>query len=235
MRSFAEIEVDSTNAAAAAKLATVPPPFYLTARSQSDGRGRAANSWISPIGNLYLSVALEDAADSPLWATFAASVAAVEFARSAVPRLECYCKWPNDIVVAAGNSARKLGGILAVKDKRAVIIGIGINLRSAPVEGSCCLGEFGGAVSPKTAAKSLAVAIAAKRHRFAGGGIEPLLDEWRRHAFRLGEEIVLQSGGKTLQGVFGDVNSHGALLLKTKGGTTAIYAADSSWDKCYWR
>ena len=234
MKVFALRALDSTNTEALRLLADESPPFYVTATRQSGGRGRAANTWQSPEGNLYSSVVLADSGMSPLWATFAASLAAVELAEAECEGVTCRCKWPNDII-AITDKPRKLGGILAVKGRGAVVIGIGINLALAPIEGSCCLAEFGSELSPESAAAMLAETLQASQRLARKEGMKPLLAKWRRRAFCLGEEITLQSGGKTLQGVFADVDSNGALLLKTEYGIEAVYAADASWERCYWR
>ncbi len=130
-RSFRLKEVDSTNAEAVRLLAEQTPPFYVTAAVQKNGRGRGSNSWHSALGNLHFSLALAVPPSLPtVWAAFAASLAAAELAEEEGAR-ECFCKWPNDIILGR-NEPRKLGGVLAVKEGVALIIGIGINLAVAP-------------------------------------------------------------------------------------------------------
>ena len=55
--------IDSTNAEAL-RLARADErgPLWVTARSQSAGRGRRGRSWVSEPGNLYASLLLSDAA-----------------------------------------------------------------------------------------------------------------------------------------------------------------------------
>src|SRR5215470_3244116 len=117
-------------------------PLWITAITQTEGRGRHGRSWISPPGNLHASLLLRDPApfeQAPQLAFVAAlalrDAVALE-AASLVPQLAF--KWPNDLLL----DGRKCAGILiegeAAPDGEAgkrfiVIIGIGVNCRSHPL------------------------------------------------------------------------------------------------------
>ena len=112
--------------------------FAFVASEQTAGRGRLDRHWVSPKGaGLYCSIILRPQFDQSLWPllTLMAAVA-VHDALLDVYALETDIKWPNDILA----NDKKLCGILAetvdTPFGRAVILGIGINLKhnSFPAE-----------------------------------------------------------------------------------------------------
>jgi BirA family transcriptional regulator, biotin operon repressor / biotin---[acetyl-CoA-carboxylase] ligase len=126
------LELDSTNnfARRLAEQAT-PAGTIVIAERQTQGRGRAGRSWISPpYVNLYLSIVLRPElppAEAPQ-ITLMAAVALADTVASFMP-LPALIKWPNDILV----NGKKLAGILTEASSTSeridfVILGIGINL-----------------------------------------------------------------------------------------------------------
>jgi len=110
----------------------------VIAAEQTAGRGRLQRTWVSPKNaGLYFSILLRPALGQQSWPllTFVAALA-VNDALLQCCKLETDIKWPNDIL----SNDRKLCGILAetveTSAGRAVILGIGINLKknSFPVE-----------------------------------------------------------------------------------------------------
>ncbi|MGF1990904.1 MAG: biotin--[acetyl-CoA-carboxylase] ligase [Nostoc sp. ZfuVER08] len=111
----------------------------VIATSQTAGRGQWGRQWISPVGGLYLSVAISfdhkiEASDS-YQLTFASAWGIASQLRQ--HNVNVGIKWPNDLVL----NGRKLGGILTeTKVKKAqitqAVIGVGINwINSVPETG----------------------------------------------------------------------------------------------------
>ena len=130
--------IGSTNdAAKALARAGAAEGTLVWAGEQTAGRGRRGRGWVSPPGNLYLSLIMRPAV-APARAAQLGFVAALALAEGVGalcgPALEIRCKWPNDILVAG----RKLAGILLeseITDGDAidfVVIGTGTNLASQP-------------------------------------------------------------------------------------------------------
>ncbi|MFN6516425.1 MAG: biotin--[acetyl-CoA-carboxylase] ligase [Nostoc sp. CreGUA01] len=102
----------------------------VIATSQTAGRGQWGRQWISPIGGLYLSLAISldqkiEATDS-YQLTFASAWGIASQMRQ--HNVDVEIKWPNDLVL----NSRKLGGILTeTKVNKGqitqAIIGVGIN------------------------------------------------------------------------------------------------------------
>lgn len=111
----------------------VKPPFAVTAKVQTTGRGTGSRTWQSPLGNLYLSLAVncerEGVGSMPLKVgVLLALWLQQEF--NITPVL----KWPNDILI----QSQKLAGILCEANWQQgnsncdVIVGIGFNVNVAP-------------------------------------------------------------------------------------------------------
>ncbi len=102
----------------------------VIATSQTAGRGQWGRQWISPVGGLYLSLAISfdqkiEATDS-YQLTFASAWGIASQLRQ--HKVNVGIKWPNDLVL----NSRKLGGILTeTKVNKGqitqAIIGVGIN------------------------------------------------------------------------------------------------------------
>lgn len=150
--------VGSTQDEAAAFLrAGEAPPFTLTARRQTAGRGRLGRAFASPDGASLSLTHVHRTAITPEargWIPLAAGLAAVRALDAVVPvtgedGVRVGLKWPNDLHTADG---RKLGGILVeVRGAHDLLIGIGLNLRGpvlgadgAPVPGAAWLRGEGG-------------------------------------------------------------------------------------------
>src|SRR5437588_611372 len=105
------------------------------ARTQTAGRGRGGRSWVSPAGNLYLSLILRETCPPARAAElgFAAAVALAAALDRLAPGLDLAFKWPNDVLLGG----RKLAGILIEAESAAaavdwLVLGLGVNVRPAP-------------------------------------------------------------------------------------------------------
>ncbi len=136
VRHVAYDTLGSTNAEALA-LASAGErgPLWITAQSQSAGRGRRGNDWVSPPGNLYATLLLSrpspPAAAPQL--SFVAALALHDAVADCAPQLgpSLHVKWPNDLLLGPA----KLAGILIEGESEpifAVAIGIGVNCASHP-------------------------------------------------------------------------------------------------------
>jgi BirA family transcriptional regulator, biotin operon repressor / biotin---[acetyl-CoA-carboxylase] ligase len=205
------------------------------ALEQTAGRGRRGRLWSSPRGNLYASLILRPACPLRRAAQlgFAAALAVSDALRDLVPDLGSpACKWPNDVLIAG----KKVAGILLESEMgdRAnlafLVIGVGINLVSAPAEAEYPATSIAAAGHP---APPAALALAAFcRHfevwagRWRAEGFAPLREFWLARAVSLGEEIRVRLESGSLQGKFIDIDHEGALLLETEGEWRRVSAGD---------
>jgi BirA family biotin operon repressor/biotin-[acetyl-CoA-carboxylase] ligase len=113
---------------------TMPPPdaphgTVAVAEHQTEGRGRLGRVWVDEAGSgIALSLVLRPAPPVAEWPELTL-VAAEAVAAAIGPEAEI--KHPNDVLVGG----RKVAGILAEAGEH-VVLGIGVNVGSAPWEGA---------------------------------------------------------------------------------------------------
>ncbi|MGI9349969.1 MAG: biotin--[acetyl-CoA-carboxylase] ligase [Rhizobiaceae bacterium] len=205
-----------------------PGNLWITALSQSAGRGSRGRSWISETGNLHASLLLLEPCEKRHLPqlTFVAAVALRNTILDILPSgddLKIDLKWPNDVLL----NGRKVSGILLEStDKAGIIaltIGIGINCKQYPTDTlfpATSLAENGCTLELRDVFESLTGHVAGAISQWrAGDNFAAIRNQWLGHAAGLGKEIKVQlPGQETLVGVFQAIDEHGILLLKTPDG-----------------
>lgn len=139
-------------------------------------------------------------------------------------------KWPNDVLL----DEAKLAGILleasggATLD--AVVIGIGVNLASAPdglSYATTCLAARGDTPpSPTAFLGRLASHLEVWIRRWESLGFAPVRVAWLSRAGRLGRPMTVSVGERRTVGAFAGLADDGALMIETADGVTSIHAGD---------
>jgi len=200
--------VGSTNAKAR-ELAEhgAPHGTLVTASEQTAGRGRQGRTWVTPPGSaIAASVILREFDDLlPLRAGLAVADLAGDAAR---------VKWPNDVLL----DGRKLAGILV--EARApdwAVVGIGVNVTSVPPE----VADIATSLERSDVEGALDELLAALDARVAQPAVEVVAALRGRDAL-LGQRVRWGGG----EGVGAGVDSNGALLVDTPGGTVALSSGE---------
>ena len=225
----------STNADLAVRLAAGEPlaeGFWLIADRQLNGRGRQGRVWSDGLGNFMGSTLVRRAAgDPPAPSLSLAAGVAVQAALAPLlpPLAQPQLNWPNDVLVQGG----KLAGILLEAAGDALVVGIGVNLASAPeVPGreTLALTRFGPAPDRDGFAAQLAEAFASELARWRQFGLAALIGRWQAVAHPVGTALVARGAGESggdLAGHFAGLAEDGALRLTLADGTTrVIHAGD---------
>ncbi len=190
----------------------------VLALEQIGGRGTRGRHWVSPPGNLYLSVLLRPrapVASLGLWSLLAA--VALRDALGAGP---IALKWPNDLMLGEG----KLAGILldsagAGAALHWLVIGFGANLAIAPAVAArsiAALGRF----EPEEAAR----AVLAKLDFWSAQGLEAARNAWLEATYPLG--TFLRVTRPETEGYFRGLSHEGALLLEREDGLVRLYSGE---------
>lgn len=191
-------------------------PCAVMADAQTEGRGRQGNRWESaPGAGLWMSTSLP-APELPPGLVLQRAMAEV-IAALALP---FGLKWPNDLVARREDGTLvKLGGILGERVGSRLILGLGLNLRSAPdlPDRAFPAASLAGLGLPVPDSVQLAQAILRRWQTLAGSTAEP--------AFRWPEPgTPLRWEG--LQGVCLGWEPDGRLALTTAGGIQRLSAGD---------
>jgi BirA family biotin operon repressor/biotin-[acetyl-CoA-carboxylase] ligase len=228
--------VGSTNDAAKTLARAGAPDMTLVwADEQTAGRGRRGRFWLSPPGNLYLSLVLRPECPAPRAAQlgFVAALGLGDALTPLVgPALQLRYKWPNDLLA----DGRKLAGILLESETRAsdrvdfVVMGIGVNIVAAPgnVEfpATSLTAQGVAGVTPEAVLEGFTRHFADWARRWRDEGFAPVRAAWLMAASGLGEAIRVRLDRGTLFGRFRDLDADGALVLDAAEGSRRIAAGD---------
>ena len=206
-----------------------PEGLWLRAERQTGGRGRQGRGWHSAHGNLYASTLVRLAPGDPPAPSLAmvAAVALHEVVSAFAPGHKALIKWPNDLLV----DGAKLSGILLQRAHDSVVIGIGVNLASAP-EGldrpvTSLARLTGSAPDPAVFLETLADSFARWLSRWRGQGLAPVRDRWLLAAHPVGTALTTDAAGQRLEGLFDGLDASGSLRLRlADGGVHVIHAGD---------
>lgn len=184
------------------------------AEFQRRGRGRQGRRWLSPPGkNLLMSVLLHDEAESlPAEAMTIAAGLAVAEAVEQETHLPAELKWPNDVRIGGAKVAGVLVERRVENGRRAMVVGIGVNVAAAPPPGeieqpATCLTDAAAAnVDRASLARAILLRLDEWVERVARGELERLHDAWRQHCGMLQERVVARSNGRQYVGRIVDVH-----------------------------
>jgi len=204
----------------------------IIAGEQTGGRGRMRRAWLSPPGNIALSIILyPDIAGLPYLVMIASLAAAHGIER--VAGLKTRLKWPNDILI----NGKKVCGILIENEVKAnrvayAIVGIGINvaLKAADIAGISATAtslenELDRSVLRPDIIRPLLTEFERLYLLLPAG--ESIYAAWRDRLETLGKRVEVRSGGDVLEGVAESADESGALVLRcADGNLTRVVAGD---------
>nr|WP_221235224.1 biotin--[acetyl-CoA-carboxylase] ligase [Sphingopyxis panaciterrulae] len=222
-------QTGSTNADLLARLARgehVGEGHWLIADRQTAGRGRLGRPWGDGQGNFMGSTVVQLAAGDPSPATLAlvVGVALAKVVKAFAPSVPLQLKWPNDLLV----DGAKCSGILLERSGDAVVIGIGVNLVSAPDlpdRPTFTFASRGVAIDRDRFAKALAVALVEALRTWRREGVTRIVDAWLPLGHPVGTPLHVSEQG--VDGTFDGLAPDGALRLRREGGEVMlIHAGD---------
>lgn len=196
----------------------------ILADEQTAGRGRLQRSWLSPRGNIALSIILYPSLDhlpSIIMLTSLAVVHSIE----TVTGLKSQIKWPNDVLI----NGRKVCGILVENDVKGnmvsyTVIGIGINANLKLADfpdilpnATSLSNELGREVSRLSLIRYLFTEVERLYMVLSAGG--SIYEEWRDNLITLGKKVVVNTGEAIYEGVAESVARDGSLLLHGLDGS----------------
>jgi BirA family biotin operon repressor/biotin-[acetyl-CoA-carboxylase] ligase len=208
-------------------------PLWIAARAQTEGRGRRGRAWTTQDGNLASSLLITVNVPLSTAATlgFVAGLALWRAIENCTQGLSIALKWPNDILAAD----KKLAGILLESEtfdgQAAVVIGMGVNVVSAPPDLPFPAVSLA-ALDQITSAEHLFAELSDAWIEFYalwdnGRGLAAIRSQWLSRAAGLNKEISIRTGDTILQGIFRTLDEQGRLILEmTDGAQVPVTAGD---------
>ncbi len=206
----------------------------IVARQQTLGRGRHGRSWVSKKdAGLYFSIILRPTIDIKFFPLITLMSGVAVHDTLAALGLKPDIKWVNDVLI--GN--KKISGILAETCETdsgvAVIVGIGINIRSGSFPDE--MAETATSIETETLevlspdeVTSLLIDQIAKYYAIlkSANGAAAIIDEWKaRSTYFSGKEVTVKFHSETINGVTAGLEENGALRVRRDDGTIAVVHA----------
>lgn len=199
--------------------------MLIQTSSQVNGYGRHQRSWVGGTGNLLLSFIItpECSHQSIFQFSFMTSLALHDALVHLAPDLKSQLrlKWPNDLLL----KDRKCAGILIETDQEAsgrlaLIIGLGVNLSSAPEEGVALIDVLPGNK----------LVLDDVRDRFLeqfqnlyaqwhSGGWGEMRSQWLEKSYAIGQRLRVKVQDSPCEGAFHGLSKDGSLELKLNDGS----------------
>ena len=206
----------------------------IAARQQTAGRGRHGRAWVSEKdAGLYFSIVLRPKVEMQylplltLMAGVAVHDALAEFGIGAD------IKWVNDLLV----NEKKICGILAetteANEGLAVVVGIGINLKSSnfPPEITNTATSIADETDQQVTSEELSAGLTRYISYFYSmlsgeDGPARIIEEWRRRSsYFSGKRVRVVMEGETVLGITDGLEPNGALRLRKDEGHVLIVQA----------
>ena len=211
----------NTDLAGAARAGSTGIELLVTDH-QSAGRGRLDRSWEDDrSGQLMFS--FRTPVDDELQAAPGAIAVAAHEAVAAAG-VDVGIKWPNDLIVEHGDAPGKLAGLLSEyvdSSPPCVVVGLGLNVTSAPVADATSLAANGG-----SATRDEVFATLLKRLPELLGNPDLVRTELRRRSATLGRRVRVERSGGDLVGIATDLTADGGLLLTVDGSPVEVSVGD---------
>jgi BirA family biotin operon repressor/biotin-[acetyl-CoA-carboxylase] ligase len=208
----------------------------LWALEQTAGRGRRGRVWVSPRGNLYLSLVLRPdcSVASAAQLGFVAALAVGDALRAMLPLTERVTyKWPNDVLI----NNRKVAGLLLESETVApeklsfIVVGVGVNLTTSPQStefpATSIMEEGLGEIMPEVMLEKFAAHFRSWNTRWRAEGFIPVRAAWlTAAAIARGEPIRVRLESRAFCARFLDLDHEGNLLLDRAGECLRIAAGE---------
>lgn len=202
----------------------VPEGTVVITGEQTGGRGRSNRTWLTPSGNIALSLILYPEVSYLPYLVMIASLAVVHCIKG-VAGIKAGIKWPNDILI----DGKKVCGILIENEisrgeRVRAVIGIGINIAidQTVIEGSALLAtgleeEAGRAIDKVSLVQSLLTELERLFLLLPDAGA--VFKDWEKNLITLGKIVVVTDKTKTFEGTAEYVDKSGALAVKLDDGS----------------
>jgi len=209
--------------------------FLCLAGEQSSGKGRGKNSWLSPVGGLWLTAALYGF-DFKSKVTIFTGICIHKTLCELFPSIsdKFKIKWPNDIYL----NDKKLCGILSnnLSGRKYHLIGIGINTNVTELDETLAPNatslqiELGKDVDNEKILTSIFDNFASALPNFVEGELD--VKYFNQHSLLKGFQIELNTDYDIFRGKANGIDKNGALLIELKHGMIQPFYAGSviSWE-----
>lgn len=198
---------------------------------QTNGRTTKKENWISPLGNLYLTIMIKLRENEERFFpqfSFLTAISVIDaISEVAGNNFDIKIKWPNDILF----NVQKLCGILIEKEGPYAIIGIGLNVESSPDKSltrypTTSLFENGIEIDKILLSEKIVSHLIKNINICKVSKFESIIKLVKPLMYKMGEQIFIDVNNKNLSGIFHDIAPNGGLILKTENEIKTFLSAE---------
>lgn len=191
---------------------------------QTAGRGRFGNNWVSPEGNLYMTLVLRPPVDTRVCAqlSFVCALGLADTLQGC-GITDIALKWPNDVLLGG----KKIAGILLEMQGGAnghpdyMLVGMGVNIAHAP-EGRAYIKDFNDEATVGAVRDALLASIARYYADWLGDGFAGIREAWLRQAYGIGQKAIARMADRRVEGVFEAIDAEGNIVLREADGQMRV-------------
>lgn len=206
----------------------------LMAYTQTEGRGRKNNKWISNLGNLFLSVKLNTFhMPYTFLLNYLTGIVIYDTINAfLVEKKNIFIKWPNDVLI----DRKKIAGILIdTYSKGSMItdsyIGIGINIKFAPnnleYPTTCLNYESSLNLSRKKILNKLIFYFNYWEKIFKVKSLAYILKSWMKRSLPVNSEISFKTKEGIINGIYKGINLNGSIKILINNKESNFFNLDT--------
>ena len=206
----------------------------LMAYTQSAGRGRKNNKWISNLGNLFISIKLNTFyIPDAFLLNYLTGIVIYDTINSFLEeKKNIFIKWPNDLLV----DKKKIAGILIDTYSKGskisdLYIGIGINIKISPLNleytTTCLKSESSLNLSRKKILNKLIYYFNYWEHIFKEKSISYILKAWMKRSLPVDTEISFKTKKGSIKGIYKGINLNGSIKILINNKESNFFNIDT--------
>lgn len=212
-------------------------PGVVLATRQTAGKGRRGNTWVSGSPEFYATFVFEvldrECLSDISSFSLVTGLVLIRVLEKLTDKAIWGLKWPNDVLCLQNN--RKVSGILLEmrqhESRNFLLIGIGVNLHSAPKEipgAGSVAGESGIHIEREVLLKVLCSELGQCFFTFMTSGFEHYLPSVNAKLVFVEEDVVLESGNGCIVGNLKGVGRNGQVKIKVQDQLEEVYSGSLS-------
>lgn len=203
--------------------------ILLIADKQISGVGRRGNEWVSPKGNIYISLLIKYDLSIEKHFLFNALTAnsITKFLNQYVDE-NIDIKWPNDININGKKIAGIMTEIIEKDNIKYIIIGAGINIFTSPKitnYPTCCLKDYQVNLNFEKVVLNFIESYFIEYEMMINKNYHQILNYFKKKMSHLGSKInILYPNGDIKKVLFKNLNFDGSLLVEEDGKEKNIFS-----------